>query len=298
MYTRGLLRGIDWSNMIVAGGAVLSCVLPDCIVTQSLPPLPTVAPAKTAVTANKAATDKSDEPVSWSSVPSAKRDAAMAINQMAVIAATPPLPLSSTTSTTPSVASIASFTPAPITTSSEFISVTTTTTPTSTTGSSHSSSGSVSVSHDTTTTRKRVRDDNDNDDNIKDEKSSADVVMAPESIISKPKSDEKNVNGSASPSVATATTEYVVGANGFHTSDIDIFIVGLTPAQATAKMITILSTIQRNTGSHGDILVSPCMFNAPLRFASLHFTRDYDAQLSSLTPLMALTSICIDDNKK
>jgi hypothetical protein len=40
--------------------------------------------------------------------------------------------------------------------------------------------------------------------------------------------------------------KYVSGANGFHTTDIDLFIIGLTPSQATKKMKEIIDVIKTN----------------------------------------------------
>src|SRR4051794_33611837 len=49
--------------------------------------------------------------------------------------------------------------------------------------------------------------------------------------------------------------EDVAGTNGFFNSDIDLFIHGLSKEDATAKIFSILSLIQKNTGGRLDHIV-------------------------------------------
>ena len=249
--------------MIVAGGAILSCLLPDCIVDAS----PSDAQESKA---------KLNAPVTFSSAPSLERDAVMAANRAAYIAA----------AIAPSLPSIPLPAPAPAASSLSSIAATSSASATSVSSGWPSSSSSSSVSSSISSffddeaslsrslaigssiatamapsitpvigvpgtsvpqeNRKRMRDDK-TDSTINDGMSS--------SSSSHDNNDTKAAIGGGHATVNVSAP--VTGANGFHTTDIDIFIVGLSAEEATTKMITILETIKRNGGGQGDILISP-----------------------------------------
>ena len=48
----------------------------------------------------------------------------------------------------------------------------------------------------------------------------------------------------------------MLGANGFHNSDIDLFIYGLTEKEAAKKVEKLLASIIKNTGDSGHLVVS------------------------------------------
>jgi hypothetical protein len=199
MITRGLLNGLNWSNMIVAGGAVLSSLLPDCIV----PIVPVDEIIQRRPPHNLFGLQPSDPPVTFSSSPAIKANKAAAAAAAARTAAGPTA---------------------------------------SSTSSSSSSLSLESTNNETDKAKDKLKSTSDelNTEQGRSKRARTNTVHNKDD-----RSDEGMYGG------------YVSGANGFHTTDIDIFIYGLTPSEATKKMKEILHVIKRNGGNNDDILVSP-----------------------------------------